>query len=140
MLTRSQVATMLGKSIATVRRMEGHELHPKRNRAGVHLFDPDEVRAVRSGTSILRVIPESQRLHRHAWPEPHRDEKRDTDAESGQQAPHMAPEQLAQLLRAARAEGAKEERVRLDAERTLEQAVASRQRDAEEQALARVKA
>jgi hypothetical protein len=43
MLTRSQVARRLGKSIATVRRMEGSELHPWKDDAGVHRFDPDEV-------------------------------------------------------------------------------------------------
>lgn len=46
MLTRSQVANRLGKSIATVRRMEGTELHPRRSPEGVNLFDPVEVAEV----------------------------------------------------------------------------------------------
>jgi hypothetical protein len=37
---------MLGKSIATVRRMEGTSLHPVCGRDGVWLFDEDEVRNV----------------------------------------------------------------------------------------------
>lgn len=43
------VAKRLGKSIATVRRMEGIELHPARDERGVHRFDPDEVEAVANG-------------------------------------------------------------------------------------------
>jgi hypothetical protein len=43
MLTRGQVAKLLGKSIATVRRLEGHELHPQRDLGGVLRFDEDEV-------------------------------------------------------------------------------------------------
>ena len=43
MLTRSQVARFLNRSITTVRRMEGNELHPDVAQNGVHLFDEDEV-------------------------------------------------------------------------------------------------
>ena len=43
MLTRSQVAKRLGKSIATIRRMEGTELFPTRDARGVYRFDPKEV-------------------------------------------------------------------------------------------------
>ncbi len=46
MLTRSAVAKRLGKSIATVRRMEGIELHPTRDERGVNPFDPAEVEQV----------------------------------------------------------------------------------------------
>ena len=46
MLTRSGVAKRLGKSIASVRRMEGVELHPVRDERGVHRFDPVEVEQV----------------------------------------------------------------------------------------------
>lgn len=49
MLTRSGVAKRLGKSLATVRRMEGYALHPTRDERGVHRFDPDEVEAVARG-------------------------------------------------------------------------------------------
>ena len=43
MLTRGQVAKRLGKSIATVRRMEGNELHPARDERGVLRFSAEEV-------------------------------------------------------------------------------------------------
>ncbi len=43
MLTRGQVAKRIGKSIATVRRLEGVEFHPKRDAGGVFRFDPREV-------------------------------------------------------------------------------------------------
>jgi hypothetical protein len=44
MLTRSHVAQRLGKSIATVRRLQqGGELSSRRDRRGVHLFDEGEV-------------------------------------------------------------------------------------------------
>jgi hypothetical protein len=42
-MTRKQVAVRLGKSLATVRRLEGVRLHPVRDAQGVHRFDPDEV-------------------------------------------------------------------------------------------------
>jgi len=45
MLTRAGVAKRLGRSLATVRRMEGTELHPSVDDRGVHRFDPDEVDA-----------------------------------------------------------------------------------------------
>jgi len=44
MLTRAQVAERIGKSIATVRRLQhGGELNSRRDRRGVHLFDEWEV-------------------------------------------------------------------------------------------------
>jgi hypothetical protein len=43
MLKRSHVAKRLGKSLATVRRLEGVELHPVIGENGVHLFDETEV-------------------------------------------------------------------------------------------------
>jgi hypothetical protein len=44
MFTRAQVAERIGKSIATVRRLQhGGELNSRRNRRGVHLFDEWEV-------------------------------------------------------------------------------------------------
>jgi hypothetical protein len=52
MLTRAGVAKRIGRSIATVRRLEGSELFPTVGRDGVHRFDPSEVDAVleRRGT------------------------------------------------------------------------------------------
>jgi hypothetical protein len=50
MLTRSQVADRLGRSVATVRRLEGVVLHPSLGRRGVRLFDAHEVdRVAREG-------------------------------------------------------------------------------------------
>ena len=46
MMTRGQVARRLGKSIATVRRLEGTQLHPRRDASGVLRFDPNEVERV----------------------------------------------------------------------------------------------
>ena len=46
MLKRSHVAKRLGRSLATVRRLEGVELHPIIDGDGVHLFDETEVDAV----------------------------------------------------------------------------------------------
>ena len=42
-LTRGEVATLLRVSIATVRRWQGKDLHPRRDETGLYLFDPGEV-------------------------------------------------------------------------------------------------
>lgn len=56
-MTRQQVARLLGKSVATVRRLEGVLLHPVEDGKGVWRFDPDEVEQlsadVQSGRSSL---------------------------------------------------------------------------------------
>lgn len=46
MLTRAQVAKRLGRSIATVRRLEGSELRPWRDARGVHRFALADVERV----------------------------------------------------------------------------------------------
>jgi len=46
-MTRGEVARYLGKSIATVRRIEGCHLHPHRDANGVFDFEPTEVRELR---------------------------------------------------------------------------------------------
>jgi len=56
MLTRSQVAKRLGRSIATVRRLEGSALHPIQDRDGVHRFSAREVDAVKHGRSSLPAV------------------------------------------------------------------------------------
>jgi hypothetical protein len=43
MLTRTQVARRIGKSLATVRRLEGVQLHPHVDANGVHRFEVREV-------------------------------------------------------------------------------------------------
>lgn len=45
-MTRQQVARRLGKSLATIRRIEGVLLHPTKDSRGVHHFDIDEVEAL----------------------------------------------------------------------------------------------
>jgi hypothetical protein len=57
MLTRSQVAQRLGKSIATVRRLEGSSLHPSRDRDGVHRFDAREVEWLVNGRRETALTP-----------------------------------------------------------------------------------
>jgi hypothetical protein len=47
-ITRGEVAAILRVSIATVRRMEGRDLHPRRMASGFYLFDPIEVETVRA--------------------------------------------------------------------------------------------
>jgi hypothetical protein len=52
---------MLHKSIATVRRLEGHVLHPRRDRRGVYWFDPGEVER------LCRAPHRAQRWARSRW-------------------------------------------------------------------------
>lgn len=47
-MTRSEVARALGRSIATVRRIEGVYLHPRRDANGIHRFDAREVRELQA--------------------------------------------------------------------------------------------
>jgi len=57
-ITRSEVASMLGVSVATVRRMEGKSLHPKMvDRTWA--FDPDEVAKVQRSPSRTTKRPPS---------------------------------------------------------------------------------
>ncbi len=45
-MTRRQVAKRLGKSVTTVRKLEGVLLHPRQDARGVHWFDGEEVDAL----------------------------------------------------------------------------------------------
>src|SRR6478752_2791194 len=54
-MTRQQVAKRLGKSLATVRRLEGGRLNPLQDARGVHHFDPDEVEALARDMETGRV-------------------------------------------------------------------------------------
>lgn len=47
-LTRPEVADALGVSIATVRRLQGKQLHPTRSEDGIYLFTRGEVEALRT--------------------------------------------------------------------------------------------
>ncbi len=53
-MTRKQVADRLGRSLATVRRLEGDLLHPRRDARGVHHFDRAEVETVARGLDAGR--------------------------------------------------------------------------------------
>jgi hypothetical protein len=54
MLKRSHVAKRLGRRLATVRRLEGVELHPIIDGDGVHLFDEAEVEQI---AARVRRVP-----------------------------------------------------------------------------------
>jgi hypothetical protein len=58
-LTRTQVAKRLGVSVATVRRMEGKELHPTKDENGVRLFEPAEVESIGAARSPGPPTPSS---------------------------------------------------------------------------------
>jgi hypothetical protein len=69
-LTRTEVAKRLGKSVATVRRLEGHVLFPAKDWRGVHRFDEWEVER-------LEKNPErTQRWARSRWFEQRRTDGR----------------------------------------------------------------
>jgi hypothetical protein len=61
-LTRSEVARRLGKSIATVRRLEYRVLFPVRDARGVHRFDESDVERARRDPASLRLFARSQWL------------------------------------------------------------------------------
>ncbi len=53
-LTRTQVARRLGKSVATVRRLEGRVLFPRRDWRGIHRFDEWEVEGLQRNPERLK--------------------------------------------------------------------------------------
>jgi hypothetical protein len=59
-LTRREVATTLRRSIATVRRLEGHVLHPQRDARGTYWFASDEVDRLRAGIHRARPWARSE--------------------------------------------------------------------------------
>jgi len=68
-LPRAEVAERLGRSVATVRRLEGSKLHPKISARGTRLFDPGEVDALarevqetgRALSPTDRTVPQEDR-------------------------------------------------------------------------------
>lgn len=92
MLTRSQVAKRLGKSIATVRRLEGSALHPIQDRDGVHRFDAREVDAVKRGRRSPSAIQ---------WPPARETDSSDHDPPF---EPEQRPRQAARFDEALRVE------------------------------------
>lgn len=65
-LTRTDVAKMLGKSVATVRRLEGHVLFPVKDWRGVHRFDGWDVERLRNNPDRMRRWARSRWFERHA--------------------------------------------------------------------------
>ena len=63
-LTRIQVARRLGKSIATVRRLEGRVLFPHRDWRGVHRFDEWEVERLQRNPDRLKQHARSRWFQR----------------------------------------------------------------------------
>jgi hypothetical protein len=61
-LTRAEVAKRLGKSIATVRRLEYRVLYPERDERGVLRFDEADVERARRDPDSLRVYARSRWL------------------------------------------------------------------------------
>lgn len=59
-LTRAEVARQLGKSIATVRRLEYRVLFPSRDARGILRFEESEVDRARRDPASLRVFGRSQ--------------------------------------------------------------------------------
>lgn len=107
MLTRSGVAKRLGKSLATVRRMEGFELHPRKNQAGVHLFDPAEVDRVARG--------ETNRDHSHRLS----DLTQRGIIEEGEDEDGMSADEYEELLEEYEIDAARERKLRREAEQAL---------------------
>lgn len=70
MLTRSQVARRLGKSIATVRRLEDRALHPVRGAHDVRLFDDWEVDRLKRDPGRLAQFAQSPWFKRNRAEEP----------------------------------------------------------------------
>jgi hypothetical protein len=72
MLTRSEVARRLNRSIATVRRLENVVLHPTRGRNNVRLFDPWEVDLVARDPSRMAPFCRSSwfETNRGNWAKP----------------------------------------------------------------------
>jgi hypothetical protein len=109
MLTRSGVAKRLGKSIATVRRMEGLELHPTRGSNGVHLFDPDEVDAAARRETVGRSHRVSDLAARR-----YVDDGEETEGADAE-APNRVASLEVELSRQRRAHAAEIEHLRQDA-------------------------
>jgi hypothetical protein len=82
-LTRIQVARRLGKSIATVRRLEGRVLFPSRDWRGVHLFDDWEVEQLRERPARAFTYARSE------WFEARQKEAKKAAAPSTKDAPRV---------------------------------------------------
>lgn len=116
-MTRKQVARRLGKSIATVRRIEGVLLHPTRDERGVHHFDPNEVEALAGevGRGVVALSSDFDFADRNPPPE------------SEARSDCTACLELEQTLDAVRVKLAKQERIHRLA---IEQLRAEREREA----------
>jgi hypothetical protein len=110
MLSRSAVAKLLGRSIATVRRLEGRELFPQRDRKGVLRFDEDEIAAVarrlRTGdVPAARGDWPSEQRHARPWSPTRASKASPARLEHGEELAKLRDENA--RLRAELAEAAK---------------------------------
>ncbi len=119
-MTRTDVARRLGKSVATVRRLEGVELHPTVDEGGVHLFEEAEVERLAnrlSGTppsSGEREPPRSYAMS--PWLKSELVRRAQEDAEDREHAARLATQQ-ADLEASRRQREEDEERRRRNQER-----------------------
>jgi hypothetical protein len=124
MMTRGQVAKRIGKSIATVRRLEGSKLHPTRDANGFLRFDPNEVDRV---ARALRQ-PRRRPLPSSFLP----DASLDDDREDPEDIAHRARMMKAEAEAEAAAQERRMARFRVEQEQELREA--ARLRGLQEQA------
>jgi hypothetical protein len=101
MLTRSKVAQRLGRSIATVRRLEGTALHPEKDGRGVHRFAPEEVEEL--ALRYNQSEPDSGSTLRTQWLRQHGPTSEATNQEHGEALAHYIAS-LERTLEQTRAE------------------------------------
>lgn len=112
MMTRGQVARRLGKSVATVRRLEGSLLHPRRDASGVLRFNPTEVDRVARGMRQGNLRPPLSSFRTDEF-ESDNDEDEALDPE---EIEHRAKLQRYEAETNAAAEARRAERLRLEQE------------------------
>jgi hypothetical protein len=97
MMTRTDVARRIGKSVATVRRLEGVELHPIVDEDGVHLFDEAEVERLANRLSGAPQSHEREVPRAHAmspWLKGELVRRAQEDAEDREHAARLAAQQV----------------------------------------------
>jgi hypothetical protein len=112
MMTRGQVAKRIGKSIATVRRLEGSQLHPKKDANGYMRFDPNEVERVARALRQRKRRP----LPSSFFPDASLEIDDDHEVEDPEDIQHRARMKQAEAEAEARAAARRAERVRFEQE------------------------